>query len=84
MTRSVPPRTSVVANECRRTWVVASSSRPAAAARSDHACFTSRARSTDTVRSREERPTRCQQTHEEGFYADHNFQWALLGMEATR
>jgi hypothetical protein len=32
MTRSVPPRTSVVANVCRRVCTVVSSSRPAAAA----------------------------------------------------
>jgi hypothetical protein len=32
MTRSVPPRTSVVANVCLRTWAVVSSSRPAAVA----------------------------------------------------
>jgi len=32
MTRSVPPRTSVVAKVCRRTWTVVSSSRPAVAA----------------------------------------------------
>jgi hypothetical protein len=31
MTRSVPPRTSVVANVCLRVWTVVSSSRPAAA-----------------------------------------------------
>jgi hypothetical protein len=32
MTRSVPPRTSVVANVCLRTWAVVSSSRRAAVA----------------------------------------------------